>query len=131
MDYNTLYTEIGKMAYAVAKSNGVVMETETQHLFNFIDQEIKETGQDAALSSGAEFIKLRRMNASARDAFSSFIGYVDKHRNAFEQRIVNLCLRLAIRIASSDDGMDETEVALINKLRKNFEGISQSPLQLS
>lgn len=121
MDYNTLYTEIGRMAYALAKANGSVSDKDSEFLVSFINAEMEQTGTDAVLYVGAEFNKLRSMNASARDAFSAFTGYVEKHSTNFQDRIIHLCMRLAIKIAATDDGIDETETALINKLRKKFD----------
>lgn len=116
-----LYTELGRMAYAMATANGDVKEKELENVFNFIDEEIESTGSNAPLLLGEEFTKLRRMHASARDAFSMFTNFLEHHGNSIQQSIKNTCIRLAIKIASSDEGVDETEVALINKLRKKLE----------
>ncbi|GEM_PF-2061928 len=120
MDNNTLYTQIGRMAYAVAKSNGEVKEKEIEHVFNFIDQEIEDSGNPEVMYLGAEFNKLRRMHASAKDAFSMFADFLESHGNNLQQRIKNMCLRLAMHIAASDESLDETEMAIITKLRKKL-----------
>lgn len=121
MDSGMLYTEIGRMAYAMAKAKGDVMEKELENVFNFIDEEIKNTGSNAPLLLGEEFTKLRKMHVSARDAFSMFTSFIEHHGNSLQRNIKNTCIKLAIKIASSDEGIDETEVALINKLRKKLE----------
>ncbi|HLN53930.1 MAG TPA: TerB family tellurite resistance protein [Lentimicrobium sp.] len=121
MDTNILYTEIGRMAYAIAKSNGEVKEKEIEHVFNFIDEEIKSSGTTEVMYLGAEFNKLRKMNASARDAFGMFFSFLENHGNNIQQRIKNMCIRLAIHIAATDESVDETEIAIINKLRKKLE----------
>lgn len=121
MDTNLIYTEIGKMAYAVAKANGEVKEQEIENIFNFIDEEIKTSGTNAVMFVGEEFTKLRRMNASPRDAFSMFTSFIENHGKNIQQSIKNMCVRLAIHIARTDEGIDETEVALINKLKQKLE----------
>lgn len=121
METDTIYREIGRMAYAVAKANGVIKETEVENLFNFIDEEMKTTGTDSVLCAGSEFTRLRRMNASARDAFSMFTSFIENHGNSIQSRIKYVCIRLAIKIAGADESLDETEVALINKLKKKLE----------
>lgn len=109
------------MAYAVAKANGVIKEQDVNEIFNFIDEEMKTIGVDAVLCVGSEFTRLRRMNASARDSFSTFTSYIEHHGSSIHQKIKNMCIRLAIKIAASDKSLDETEVALINKLIKKLE----------
>lgn len=121
MDTDTIYKEIGRMAYAVAKSNGVIKETEVENIYLFIDEELKTTGTDAVLCVGSEFTRLRMMNASARDAFDMFTHFMETHGNTIQNRIKYACVRLAIRIAYSDESLDETEVALINKLMKKLQ----------
>jgi tellurite resistance protein len=120
MDTILIYTEMGRMAYAVAKANGEVKEKEIEQIFNFIDDEIKYSGSADVVCLGAEFNKLRKMNASARDAFSMFSKFIEMNGNNLQQRIKNMCLRLALHIASSDESVDETEMALITKLRKKL-----------
>lgn len=121
METDTIYKEIGRMAYAVAKANGVIKEEDVNEIFNYIDEEMNTIGVDAVLCVGSEFTRLRKMNASARDSFSMFTSYIEHHGTFIHQKIKNLCIRLAIKIAASDKNLDETEVALINKLIKKLE----------
>ncbi len=121
MDTNKLYTEIGRMAYAVAKSNGEVKEKEVENIFNFIDQEIEQTGSGDVMYLGTEFTKLRKMNVSARDAFYMFSNFIEHHGSNLQQNIKTMCIRLAMTIAATDEGVDETEMALINKLKKKLQ----------
>lgn len=121
MDSNNIYTEIGRMAYAVAKSNGDVKEKEVENIFNFIDEEMETMGNSEVMFVGEEFTKLRRMNISARDAFYMFVNFIEHHGGSIQQSIKNMCIRLAVKIADSDESADETETAMINKLRKKLE----------
>lgn len=121
MDSSMIFTEIGRMAYAVAKANGDVKEKEVQNVFNFIDEEMALTKSNDVMVVGEEFTKLRRMNASAKDAFSMFTTFLETHGNSLHQSIKNMCIRLALKIADSDESADETEAALINKLRKKLQ----------
>lgn len=121
MESNKIYTEIGRMAYAVAKSNGDVKEKEVENIFNFIDEEMQTMRNNEVMFVGEEFTKLRRMNASARDAFSMFANFIEHHGSSIQQSIKNMCIRLAVKIADTDESADETETAMINKLRKKLE----------
>lgn len=109
------------MAYAVAKSNGDVKEKEVENVFNFIDEEMETMRNNEVMFVGEEFTKLRRMNASARDAFSMFVSFLEHHGSSVHQSIKNMCIRLAVKIANSDESADETETAIINKLMKKLE----------
>jgi len=121
MDTSRIYTEIGRMAYAVAKSNGGVKEQEVVNVFQFIDEEMEVMHNNEVMFVGEEFTKLRRMNASAKEAFSMFSNFIEHNGNSLHQSIKNMCMRLALRIAGSDESADETEIALISKLRKKLE----------
>lgn len=121
MDTFSIFTEIGRMAYAVAKSNGEVKEKEVENLFYFIDEEMEELGNNDVMVVGEEFTKLRRMNASARDAFYMFSSFLEHNGHLLHQSIKNMCIRLAVKIAKTDESVDETETAMINKLRKKLQ----------
>ncbi len=126
MDYTTFYTELGRLAYAVARADGIVQTEEVDKICEFIGQEIENTGSanhnlhDAVMGAGAEFNRLRKNNASAREAFTGFTGYLDSNISVFDARIKNLCLKVAIRVASANEGVNETESALIDKLKKKL-----------
>ena len=129
MDYSVFYTELGRLAYAVARADGIVQTEEVDKICEFIGQEIENTGsanhslRDAVLGAGAEFNRLRKNNASAREAFTDFTGYIDSNAPLFDARIKNLCLKVAFRIAAANEGVNETESALIDKLKKKLEVI--------
>jgi uracil-DNA glycosylase len=119
MDSCKVYTEIGRMAYAVAKANGEVKEKEVENVFTFIDEEMELMRNNDVMVVGEEFTKLRRRNASAKEAFSMFVNFVEN--NLLHQSIKNMCIRLALKIADTDESADETVTALINKLRQKLQ----------
>ncbi len=121
MDAHNIFREIGRMAYAVAKSNGEVKEKEVESLFYFIDEEMEELGNNDVMSVGEEFTKLRRMNVSAKDAFLMFSNFLERNGNSLQNSLKKMCIRLAVKIANADESADETETAMINKLRKKLE----------
>ncbi len=129
MDHPEFYKEIGRLAYAIARADGIVHESEVDKVCDFIGMEIeqispgdKDSG-DAILQAGVEFNKLRNENASAKEAYLGFLNYIDHNTELFDQRIKNLCINISLRIASAHEGIDETERALIEKLKKKLDGI--------
>ncbi len=130
MDYSSFYTELGRLAYSIARADGIVQSEEVDKICDLIGQEIENTRsedhnmREAVLGAGAEFNNLRKNNASAREAFTGFTGFIDSNHSAFDTRMKNLCLRIAFRIASAHEGVNETESALIDKLKKKLDLIN-------
>lgn len=130
MDYSALYTELGRLAYAIARADGIIHSKEIDLVCDFIGQEIEKTGaedhhkREAVLQAGVEFNNLRKNNASAKEAFTGFTGFIETNPSLFDARIRNLCINISLRIASAYEGMDETELALINKLKKKLDSIN-------
>jgi len=130
MDYSVFYTELGKLAYSIARADGVVQSEEVDKICDLIGEEISVNDADESfqretvLETAAEFNKLRNENASARDAFNGFTNYLDSNISEFDHRIKNLFIRVAMRIAAANEGVNETESALIDKLRKKLSAVN-------
>ncbi len=130
MDYSGLYTEIGRLAYAIANADGIIHSSEVDKICDFIGREIEQVGTDDKISEEAilhavlEFNKLRNQNASTKDAYLGFLNYIDGHSELFNHRIKNLCMNISLRIASAHEGIDEIEMALIDKLKKKLDEIN-------
>lgn len=129
MNYPGLYTEIGRLAYAIASADGVIHSSEVEKICDFIGREIDQIGADGEISEEAilhavfEFNKLRNENASAKDAYLGFLNFIDVHPEIFTHRIKNVCINISLRIAAAFEGINETESALIDKLKKKLDGI--------
>jgi molecular chaperone GrpE (heat shock protein) len=117
------------LAYSIARADGIVQGEEVDRICDLIGQEIESTQsedhnlREAVLGAAAEFNNLRNNNASAREAFTGFTGFVDANSKVFDSRMKHLSLRVALRIASAHDGVNETELALIEKLKKKLDSI--------
>jgi len=129
MNYPVLYTELGRLAYAIARADGIIHSEEVDKVCDFIGQEIEKTNsedhniREAVLQAGVEFNSLRKNNASAKEAFTGFIGFIETNSSIFDTRLKNLCINISLRVASAYEGIDETEMALINKLKKKLDSI--------
>lgn len=129
MDYSAFYTELGRLSYAIARADGIVQTEEVDKICEFIGQEIENTHsedhnrREAVFSAATEFNKLRKNDASAKEAFNDFTGFIDSNPDAFNLRMKNLCTRIALRVASANEGINETESALISKLKKKLDSI--------
>ena len=129
MDYSGLYAEIGRLAYAISCADGVIHSSEVDKICDFIGQEIEQIGNDdkiseeAVLQAVVEFNNLRSHNASAKEAYLGFLNFIDDHSELFNLRIKNLCVNISLRIASAHEGIDSTERALIEKLKRKLDTI--------
>lgn len=129
MDYSGFYAEIGRLAYAIASADGVIHSSEVEKICDFIGREIEQVSTDGEISDEAvlqavvEFNNLRNQNASAKDAYLGFLNFIDNQSQLFTDRMKNLCINLSLRIASAYEGIDETERALIDKLKRKLDGI--------
>lgn len=130
MDLKEFYKELGRLAYAVARADGVIQSEEVDKVCDLIGLEIANTGDDSydkrdvILGAASEFNRLRTENASVREAFNGFTAYMEKNPTIFEPRIKNLCMKVALRIAGASEGVNETESALLDKLKKKLESIN-------
>lgn len=129
MNYPGLYAEIGRLAYAIANADGVIHSSEVEKICDFIGREIEQVSTDidisdeAVLQAVVEFNNLRNQNASAKNAYLDFLNFIDDQPELFNDRMKNLCINLSLRIASAHEGIDETERALIDKLKRKLDGI--------
>lgn len=130
MNYSGLYSEIGRLAYAIASADGIIHSSEVEKICDFIGREIEQVSTDndisdeAVLQAVVQFNNLRNQNASAKDAYLGFLNFIDNQPELFTLRIKNLCINISMRIASAYEGIDETERALIDKLKKKLDGIA-------
>lgn len=123
MLYKSLYTEIGRLLYAVADVDGVISQKEKQRLHEIVEKELvpAETAVDAHGSNEAwhvefEFDWREEQISDPSEAFTSFIEFVQDHSAAFDRKMKALCIRLAKEIAAAYYGSSRKEKALINLL---------------
>lgn len=130
MDKKSFYIELGRLAYAIARADGIVQSEEVDKICDLIGLEIENTGDDSydkrdvILGAASEFNRLRTLNASAREAFTGFTDFITEHTTLFDSRTKNLCMKVALRIAGANEGVNETETALINKLKQKLYAVN-------
>lgn len=130
MDIKSFYIELGRLAYAIARADGIIQSEEVDRICDLIGQEIENSGDDSfdkrdvILGAASEFNRLRTENASARQAFTGFTDFIAANTALFDSRTKNLCMKVALRIADANEGVNETESALINKLKQKLDAVS-------
>lgn len=130
MLYQELYSEIGKLLYAVADVDGAINKEEKKALYDMVRRELvpaeshkDEFGTDAAYYAEIEFDYLEEQELDSDTAFNSFIDFVDDHGSAFDERMKKVCIHMAEEIANAYHKNSEKEAILIKKLKLKLKNI--------
>lgn len=132
MRYERLYSEIGKLLYAVADIDRKVSPKEKTKLLEIVKGELlksegekDEFGTPVGYYPQIEFEILEEEVADAETAFQSFIDYLEEYHKGIEPRIRKLCLKVAKEIADSYYGTNKKEQALIDRLKETLNGLKE------
>ncbi len=131
MFYSDLYSEIGKMLYAVADIDGMITQAEKAALQDIVKRElvpvekhVDEFGTDAAYYTEFEFDYLdQEKMMDAETAFNSFIDFVEEHRTALDRNTIKICLHIAEEIANAYHATNQVENVLLEKLKMKLNEI--------
>ena len=125
MLYRQFYSELAKLLYAVANIDGKISNKEREELRTIVRTELVPAekhvdgfGTDAAYYAEIEFGILEETVAEPEAAFESFLNYIDKHHSAVDNRMRELSLRVAKKIADSYHKRSNKEKALMARLEK-------------
>jgi len=130
MNYNTFYSEVGKLLYAVAKASGHVHKNEYEKLKSIVSHRLapREThndthGTDTAYYAEFEFDYLEENEIDPEAAFDSFIDFIEKHKTAITPELlqrINTCVK---ELAESYRGITKSESTMLTNLRKELKRI--------
>ena len=126
MIYSEFYSELGKLLYAVADIDGFISQKEKRKLQEIVRRELvpeekhaDDYGNDAAFYTEIEFDFLDE-NMSTEAAFESFIDFVSEHHTAFDEKMKNVCIRIAKELAYEYRATNKKEKQLIDKLTEEI-----------
>ena len=125
MIYQELFSEIGKLLFAVADVDGMINKEEKEAIYEMVKKQLvpvesmkDEYGTDIAYYAEFEFEYLDQENImDSETAFNSFIDFVEDHKTAFKPEMKNAWLHVAEEIAKAYHGSNQREAELIEKLR--------------
>lgn len=130
MLYKELYSELGKLFYAVADIDGVINQKEKIALQNIVKNELvplenqKDSfGTNTAYYSEFEFDFLDEEISDTASAFNSFLDFVEEHSTSFDENAKKLCLNTVTELASAYRKTSKKERKLIEELKKKLETI--------
>lgn len=127
MRYKDFYTELGKLLFAIAKADGRVGEKEFDAMKKIVKEELvaledstDEFGTDNAYYTEMEFDYLQENFGDPEQAFSSFLDFVDTHRNAFSPALKKLVSKISTRIANTEYGINPKEKKYLDRLAEKI-----------
>ena len=122
------YTELGKLLFAIAKSDGKVHKKEVEGFRKLITQEllcIEDTvdkfGTDMAFYTEFEFDLLLDSDTTANDAFNSFIEFSKTNKHLMNNGLKKVAYNLADKIADLYGGINKVEGRKLAELKTVLE----------
>lgn len=128
MDYKQFYIELGRLLYAIAKSDGEVQDEEISEFYKLVKEELlpledstDEFGTDRAFYTEFEFEALFDREATVNETFISFIKYMKANKPEITPKIKEVCLSAVNRIAEAYAGIEESEKFFIDRLKHELD----------
>lgn len=127
MLYRQFYSELAKLLYAVANVDGKISVKEREELKAIVRKELvpaehhtDKFGTDAAYYTEIEFDFLEEAMIEPEAAFESFLNFIEKHHTAIDNRMREVSLRTAKKIAETYHKTNKKEKDLIKVLEKKL-----------
>ena len=118
------YKELGKLLYAVAKSDGKIQPKEIKVLHEFVLKElalfeptIDSSGMNQAFYADFEFEKYFQLNISIDEAHSSFIKFLEENIDHIDPVLITKTIQAIEKVAKSFRSINKKEQAMINKIK--------------
>ncbi len=135
MSPTRLYSEIGKLLYAIAAADQHITNPEKQQLHAFIQRylgNVKQLDQfDTPVSYylEIEFEFLEEELVSPEDAIQSFVDYVEEHYSAIDLKQIEMIREMAWEIANSFKEINQKENKMIKRMEEAFSHIKNKHIQ--
>ena len=130
MDFKKFYVNLGKLVYAIAMADGSVQQEEIEKFRNDLNNlllplhsGVDELGMDSAFYTEFEFETLMDNKVSMKEAFDSFIKYIDENKDDFTDELKEVCMKIVEDVAKAYEGIVEEEKVLIDTLKAKLDSI--------
>lgn len=127
MIYREYYKELGNLLYAIAKADGQINKKEIETLKSLVRSELKafdkstdEFGSDLAFFTEFEFEQEDDRTEKAEDAYESFITFVKANEERINDKLRQLAVRMANKIAEVFRDKNKPELIMLKKLKKDL-----------
>ena len=130
MIYKQLYSELGKLLYAVADVDGTISQKEKQTLQELVKKELvpaeqhtDEFGTDVAYYTEFQFDFSDESITDTQSAFESFIDFIEDHKNDLDENMIWVIHRVAAKLAESYYHTNRKEKKLLDILNGKLDKI--------
>lgn len=126
MKTKDFYIHLGRLLYAVAKSDGLVQDEELNDLYRLVISELKDEAvfglrnEVDAYYTEFEFESLMDKNADIDEALNSFFVFLDENSKSFTSKMKEITERAAECIAESYQGIIPEEQDILDKIHKRL-----------
>lgn len=127
INYKIFYEELGKLLYAIAKSDGTIQPKEIKSLHEIvkkklapIEDSVDEYGTEKAFYTDFMFEIEDEQFTSVEDAFSSFIEFMQENITAFDEELRRICLHAVEELADAYRRINKKEQPLIKEFKKEL-----------
>jgi uncharacterized tellurite resistance protein B-like protein len=127
MLYKQFYSELGKLLYAIADSNGEISKQERDKLLEIVQDELQPAEEhtdvyktNLAWYAQIEFEFLEEQIADPEAAMESFLDFVEDHFTGFDERMKKASLRVAKEIADAYHGTNKKEAEMLKRIKNQF-----------
>ncbi len=115
-----LYTNIGKLFYAIGKVDGTLTLEEYRKLNEILDRSWLHINLEFIETTKHTFNELYLCNANASPCFEEFIIFYKTHPDLFTKELKSLILKTANGIAHAFAKINKSELMLLAKLSIEF-----------
>jgi hypothetical protein len=124
MNYKHLYSELGKLLYAVADVDGVITKQEKEALIKIIktglapaENQRDQFGTNVANYTEIEFDFLDEQIIEPEVAFNSFIDFIEEHQTGIDEKMKKVFVQVAEALGKAYHGTNKKEKKLVDKLK--------------
>ncbi|HPD65891.1 MAG TPA: hypothetical protein P5050_10185 [Bacteroidia bacterium] len=132
-DIQNYFIELGKLLYAIAKTDGIVQFEERKKVNEIVRDNLieickrtDEFGTNLAFYSEFSFDTISDRNIKADKAYQSFIAFVENHKHHIPETLIKLTISAVEKVAEAHQGIIEDERAFIEKLNNDLQNIYHS-----
>jgi hypothetical protein len=125
MEATLFYKELGRLLYAIAAADGKVRQKErdtlkwvVKDLLVPVEASVDHHGTDRAYITEFEFDVLLDRDATAEEAFDSFMVYMQGHRDDLPEERRELIYTCADAVAHAFHGISAKELPLLIEVHK-------------
>jgi uncharacterized tellurite resistance protein B-like protein len=131
MNYKEYYTALGSLVYAIAKADGSIQTEESAAIFHFVISQLvgleKESGDGKsaleAFNLEREFHKLKKENATVKEAYDGFVEFLDKNKDHCDEKFKTTCINVMEKVAGAYNNIEESEKAIIDKIKEKISSL--------